>query len=254
VVIPQFAPTAVAPILNQWTNRDTFTNRTLVPDRMEKWLPEYQYTPYTTEATKALGKIIGAFPGVRNASISPDSPVAGGIARALTSPILLENYIRGWSGNLGMYALATADTALRKAGVLPDPVKPASTLADLPVIKAFVVRYPTATTQSIQDFEDGYARGQVFYNTWLAKAKEGDAAAAQRIQEAGGPTMFVRLDGISKALAEHNKLIQDIYRDPTSSASDKRQLIDTLYFRMIELGQAGKAALNQVDTALAQPR
>jgi len=253
VVVPQFVPTAGAPILNQWTNRDTFTNRTLVPDRMEKWLPEYQYTPYTTETTKALGKIIGAFPGVRGASISPDSPVAGGVARALTSPILLENYIRGWSGNLGMYALATADAALRKSGVLPDPPKPTAALADIPVVRAFIVRYPSATTQSIQDFEDTYARNDVFYQTWQAKAKEGDADAAARISAMGGPQMFVRLDGIKKALTEHNKLIQDIYRDPTSSPSDKRQLIDTLYFRMIELGQAGKAAMTQINQSLGEP-
>ncbi|MGC2521478.1 MAG: LPD38 domain-containing protein [Stellaceae bacterium] len=249
-VIPSFVPTAAGPILNQWTNRDTFTNRTLIPDQMEKWLPEYQYTPYTTEAAKALGKIVGAFPGLRTASIAQDSPIAGGVARALTSPILLENYVRGWSGNLGVYALNLADAALRKSGELPDPTLPTATLADIPVVKAFVARYPTATTQSIQDFEDSYRANKVYYDTWIAKAKDGDAEAAQRIQRLGGPRMFVNLDGIEKALQEHNKLIRDVYKNPQMTPSDKRQLIDTVYYRMIELGQAGKAALQRVDAAL----
>ena len=249
VAVPSFVPTAVAPIVNQFANRDTFTNRTLIPDQMEKWLPEYQYTPYTTETAKALGKIIGAFPGMRETSLAQDSPWAGGVARALTSPLLLENYIRGWSGNLGIYSLNLADAALRRAGELPDPNLPASTLADIPVVKAFVARYPTATTQSIQDFEDTYNAKRAYYNTWIAKARDGDMQAAQRIQSLGGPRMFINLDGINKALQQHNKLIRDIYKNPQMTPSDKRQLIDTIYYRMIELGRAGKAALGQVDRA-----
>jgi hypothetical protein len=68
--------------------------------------------------------------------------------------------------------------------------------------------------------------------------------------QAGGPRMFVQLDQIKKTLSEHNQLIQDIYRDPKSSPSDKRQLLDTIYYRMIEIGQAGKAALDKVDATL----
>jgi hypothetical protein len=253
VAIPSFVPTALSPILNQWTNRDTFTNRTLIPDQMEKWLPEYQYLPYTTEAAKALGRIVGAFPGLRDTSISADSPVAGGIARALSSPVLIENYVRGWSGTLGTYALHIADEALRKAGVLPDPVQPTATLADIPVIRAFVVRYPSATAQSIQDFEDAYRSNRVYYDTWLAKAKEGDANAAMRIQALGGQRMFVNLDGIAKTIQEHNKVIREVNQNPQMTASDKRQLIDTMYYRMIELGQAGKAALANIDRALGSP-
>jgi hypothetical protein len=248
VVIPQAVPSAIAPILNQFANRDTFTNRTLVPDRMEKWLPEYQFTPYTTEAAKALGRMIGAFPGVRSVSLAQDSPWAGGVARALTSPILIENYIRGWSGNLGMTALNLVDSELRKNGVLPDPPIPTKTLADIPVVRAFVVRYPTASTESIQDFYDRYSTNKVYYDTWLAQAKQGDADAALRIQRLGGPGMFYQLDGIQKALSTHSKLIADIYKNPQMTPSDKRQLIDTLYYRMIELGQIGKGLLNRAPT------
>ena len=250
VSIPSFVPTGVSPILNQLTNRDTFTNRTLIPGQMEKWLPEYQYTPYTTEAAKAIGKIVGAFPGVRATSINQDSPVAGGVARALTSPILIENYVRGWTGTLGNYVLSLGDLALKKLGIEPDPPQPSRTLADIPVVKAFVARYPTATTESIQDFEDQYRANRVYYDTWIAKAKEGDVQATQRIQSLGGPRMFMNLDGINKALQEHNKVVRDINQNTEMTPSDKRQLIDTIYYRMIELGQAGKAALTEINKTL----
>jgi hypothetical protein len=172
-------------------------------------------------------------------------------ARAVTSPILIENYIRGWSGNLGMYALSAADLALRKAGVLPDPPKPASTLADIPVVRAFVVRYPTATAQSIQDFYDAYDTNKKFYDTWMAKAKDGDSDAMARVQAAGGPCMFVQLDGIRQVLSEHNQLIRDVWKDPKSGPAEKRQLIDQLYFSMVEIGQYGKRAMKEIDESLS---
>jgi hypothetical protein len=41
------------------------------------------------------------------------------------------------------------------------------------------------------------------------------------------------------------------YKDPASSPSDKWQLIDTaLYDNMIQIGRAGKTALQQVDAVL----
>jgi hypothetical protein len=249
VIMPNYIPTAIQPLYEQWANRSSFSDRTLIPSNMEKWLPEYQYTPYTTELSKKLGQVISAFPGMRSTAVGPGAPF-GPIARATTSPILMENYIRSWTGGLGMYALQAADAALRKAGALPDPVTPTPTLADIPVVKAFMVRYPSATTQSIQDFYDQHEVTKKFYDTWLAKAKEGDVDAMSRIQAAGGPMMFVRLDAIKETLTDHNKLVRDIYKNPTIKAEEKRQLIDSLYFNMIEIGKAGKGMLKESERAL----
>jgi hypothetical protein len=249
IISPNVTPTALQPLVEQYANRSTMSDRTLIPSNMEKWLPEYQYTPYTTELAKKLGQMVSAFPGVRSESMGPGAPF-GPIARATTSPILMENYVRAWTGGLGLYALQAADLSLRKAGMLPDPVTPTPTLADIPVVKAFVVRYPSATTQSIQDFYDQHEVTKKFYDTWLAKAKEGDVDAMSRIQAAGGPMMFVRLDAIKETLSDHSKLVRDIYKNPSVKPEEKRQLIDSLYFNMIEMGKAGKGMLRESERAL----
>lgn len=249
IVTPSVLPTVAQPLLEQYANRSTMTDRTLIPADQEKHLPEYQYTPYTTELAKRLGQIVAAFPGVRSESVGPGSPF-GPIARATSSPILLENYVRAWTGGLGVYGLQLADFSLRKAGALPDPVKPADTLADIPVVKAFIVRYPSATTQSIQDFYDQHEVTKKFYDTWLAKAKEGDVDAMQRIQAAGGPMMFLRLDAIKETLSQHSKLVRDVYKNPTVKAEEKRQLIDSLYFNMIEIGKGGRQMMREADAAM----
>ena len=243
--LPGFLPTAMQPIVEQFANRSTFTNRTLIPSAQEKFLPEYQQTPYTTELTKSLGRLIGGLPGMGSRIAGHESFLTGP-ERAITSPILMENYLREWTGGLGAYALQAADLALRKQGILPDPPQPTATLADMPIIKAFVVAYPTASAQSIQDFYDNYARQQSFLTTFTAKAKEGDVGAMQHIQDMGGPQMFMRLDQWHTAIAEHQKLVQDIYKNPQIPSDQKRQLIDKLYYSMIQIAGTGNAAMRQM--------
>lgn len=311
VLIPNVLPNAVTPILEQFANRSTFTNRTLVPSQQENLLPEYQYTPYTTEAAKKLGQIFGAFPGMH--SLETQQGTLGGVARAITSPILLENYLRGWTGNLGMFALQAADAGLRKAGLLPDPPRPARTLADIPFVNAFIVRYPTASAQSIQDFDDEYDRQKKYLDTWTAMAKDGDVDAlkriaamsppvaqqgmtsanallnslgisvptvrdrlgilgSQKVRQAVGPAeaeelaaargqaaealaasmpvTLPQLKDIRDVMNEHSQIIRDVYKNPTIPADEKQQIIDTAYWRMIELAKIGNAALARAKALL----
>lgn len=235
--LPNLVPQIAQPVIEQFSNRSLFTGTPIVPHDVEKLLPEYQYNTYTTEAAKALGSIVGAFPGLRDRSIEDTNSLIGGTARALSTPVLMENYIRSWTGGLGMYALQLADKALREAGALPDPEKPTATLADIPVIKAFVVRYPSASAQSIQDFFNTYQAQQKYIDTFTAKAKDGDPAAVKIITEHAD--RMADLGAMKDTLSEHSNLIRLVYKNPDLTPDDKRQLIDTLYFRMIEVSRAG---------------
>jgi hypothetical protein len=76
----------------------------------------------------------------------------------------------------------------------------------------------------------------------VARAREGDLEGMQRAQRYD-PSAMAPLDGIGKAISQHASMIAMVYKNPAMSASDKRQLIHTLYFRMIELAQAGNKAL-----------
>jgi hypothetical protein len=51
----------------------------------------------------------------------------------------------------------------------------------------------------------------------------------ERIQKAGGPGMFVRLDAIKDVLTTHSKMVRDIYKNPDIPGDQKRQLIDGPY-------------------------
>lgn len=245
--VPNLVPNAAAPLVEQFSNRSLFTGNPVIPSHMEGLMPEYQYTDYTTETSKALGQLFGAFPGMEKRAMSEGA--FSGVARALTTPILLENYLRGWTGGLGLYALQIADKGLREASVVPDPVLPAKTLADIPFIKAFVVRYPSASAQSIQDFYDNYYTKKKVYDTWKAKAAEGDALAVEHIATVD-PALWVQLDAIRETLTQQSQLVRMVYKNPDIPPGEKRQLIDTMYMNMIGVAKGGNTALEIAEKAL----
>ncbi|MDP3939803.1 MAG: LPD38 domain-containing protein [Deltaproteobacteria bacterium] len=237
-----FVPTFISPIIDQFANRSMFTGNPIIPYSKERLLGEYQYNDYTTELTKAVGGLIGRIPGVVPRSLDEEAMITGGVARAITSPALLDNYIRGWTGGLGSYVVQLLDKGLRETGVLPDPVKPLATLADIPVVKAFVVRYPSATAASIQTFYDDYTARKKVFDTYMHAAEKGDMDALDRIQKID-PDLFVQLDDIVDSLGVISQSIRLVNKNPDIPAEEQRQLIDTLYFQMIELAKAGKEML-----------
>lgn len=242
LVTPSLVPDIAAPFVEQSYDRGIFTGTKIIPGYLEKIAPEYQYTEYTTESAKQLSKMIAMVPGV-------GSEKEGDLS--VSSPIVLENYVRAWSGNLGMYALKIADQGLIKSGAVPDPVKPADTLADIPFVKAFVVRYPSAGAQSLQEFYDRYSKNSQKYETIMYLAKTGDLENLQK--EVGDPDLagkIANLSGVKDALSTQSQVIRIINKNADYNPDEKRQLIDGIYYGMIEATRAANEAMRELDKEL----
>lgn len=233
-VFPNFIPQAVQPLLEQWANRSFFLDRPIVPKYLEDVRAKYQSTGYTTETAKLIGAAIS--------KITDETPLA-----SFGSPLVLENYVRSWTGNLGMSALQLVDKGLTAIGAVPEKVEPTKTWADMPLIRAFAVRYPSGSVQSVQDFYDEYANRKVALTTmkYLAKSGNAEGAEAERTEHA-----VVTAEKIHQALGVQSKLIRGIYADKELTADDKRTLIDQTYLQMIELAKIG----NQIFDATAKKK
>lgn len=242
---PGVLPTFVTPMLEQATNASVMNQAKVIPAEVENQLPEYQYTPYTTELAKWIGRNMGAFPGMRAAANNSEGfggAVVGGVARALTSPELIENYVRAWTGGLGDMVFRGTDALARKAGLLPDPPKPEDTLADLPIVKSFVVRYPGAA-QPVSDFYEMNGENERVMNTFMSRMKSGDQTAAEEVARTYGVRM--RLDKVKQTLSDLSQLARMTYKDPETPAGEKRQIIDTIMMRRIEIAEFGLGLLKQ---------
>lgn len=249
MLVPNMAPTGILPILEQYSNRSYLTGDPLISAYNEERLPEYQYQSYTTETAKQLGQIFGAFPGMSETAMNGNNAL-NGVARAITTPILLENYVRGWTGGLGTYALRLTDWALRKAKVVPDPPKPADTLADIPFVKGFVVRWPSASDKNLRDFYDRDDINQKVMTSLKSLAKDGDFDAARTVLETYGARNT--LDGVRQSLGEMAQEVRMVNKMPNLTPQDKRQLIDSIYFQMITMAKTANEMLDKSEAIIAQ--
>jgi hypothetical protein len=64
------------------------------------------------------------------------------------------------------------------------------------------------------------------------------------------PQAMVRMTQLNSALSQQSQLIRLIYKNPDIAPDQKRQLIDSTYYNMIEMTKMGNQMLKQVDQAL----
>ena len=117
VMSPGIIPQALVPIIEHTTNFNLFTKSPIVPRSKEAMPPELQYTEYTSEAAKWMGGLVN------------------------TPPAVIDNYIRGYTAGMGKYVTDVIDIAVDKFGLI-EARPPAKTLADVPLVRAFILRDP----------------------------------------------------------------------------------------------------------------
>jgi hypothetical protein len=93
-------PQAVKPLIDLYSNKDSFTGRPIETMGMERVLPEYRYTQNTTMTARGL------------------SAAAGGAM----SPVQVDHVLRAYFGWLGSFVVGGADMILRPlTGQTPRP-------------------------------------------------------------------------------------------------------------------------------------
>lgn len=237
LVSPNLIPDAALPLIEQGVNKNLFTSAPLVSPQMEARLPELQYTEYTSQTAKVLGKLIGQIPLARD--IGPNSTKTN-------SPAVIDNYIKSWTGALGSYVVEVADKALEKSGVVPEIAKPTSTLSDIPFIKAFTIRHPTASTQSITDFYSRSAEAEKVFKSIEFLVKSGDMEGVKKITDNPDyQEVMVKTGDTKQALGQMSNAVKAIYANKEMSRDEKRQQIDTIYYMMTETAKMGNQMMDE---------
>jgi hypothetical protein len=235
-VWPGIWPTAMAPITENWANKSTMFDRPIVPASREGMLPELQYTPNTTQLMRELSRTVGSLPNMRTFTFSP--------AKA-------ENLVQGWTGGLGNYALRAADWALRSAGVVPNPPSPDMSVADIPFVRAFVVRYPSASSESIAQFYENYQASQQYVKSIAGLQKEFRAGDAARLL---GESDFNTLQGVYQAISAQSAFIHMVNDNPSLDGQKKRELIDSAYLQMTITARYGNMSYENAKRVMHEAR
>ena len=201
-----------------------------MPRSLEGLLPEYQYTEYTSETSKLLGKLIRQISGEYS---------------GISSPVRIESTINNWTGTLGRTFTSVLDKALIGSGVIDDPIKPEQTLADIPVIRAFVVRNPSAGSEYITTFYDKYEKVNKIFNSIDTLQKAGNFEEANKLLT-NLPVEATILKTSYKLVQDLDKRVRDTYNSKFLSPNEKRQLIDEMYRNMIDISKYSLDAIKDI--------
>ena len=223
-------PDIAKPVIEAWSNKSLFTKKPIVPRSLEGVLPEYQYTEYTSETSKILGKLIRQISGEYS---------------GISSPARIESTINNWTGTLGRTFTTVLDKALIASGVVDDPIKPSETLSDMPIIRAFVVRNPSSGSEYITTFYDKYDKVNKVFNTIDRLQKSGNFEEANKLLT-NLPVEATILKSTYRLVQDNDKRIRDIYNSKLFTPNEKRQLIDELYRQMIDISKYSLEAIKDI--------
>lgn len=141
LALSQIPTVGIAPF-EYMTNQSLLTGAPVVPHWAEKALPKDRYNDKTPEVLKFGSRMLSDF---KRLGINLEH-------KDFISPDVLESAIRTYTGGLGSLYLRAADAALIKAGLAIDNRPARNSLADWPLAKGFVVRFPEKALDKVVTF------------------------------------------------------------------------------------------------------
>lgn len=205
-------PQLVKPILDVYSNKDSFSGRPIETMGMEKIKSEYRFTDKTSMVARALG--------------TANNAVTGVVGAEGLSPVQIDSMLRGYFGWLGSFIVGASDLIARPAAGQAD--RPSSDI------------WKAATGGMVSDLRDAPSRyvSQMYtqskeieqaYGTWRALLKEGKTAEAQAFYSDNKESLakYRNIEGVKRAEARLNERIKMIERS-NMDADAKRELIRSI--------------------------
>lgn len=210
-------PTSLQTPVELSLNKSLYFGTPIVTQDLERLLPEYQYTPRTTETAKSIAAIIGRY--------NTHTPFA--------SPARIEYAINGFTGGMGKDIMKIMDYFNPNYDPNKDPYK----LEHSYFGRSFLHRYDKYGSASYVRFMDNAIKAERIYNTYRNLAKKGD----ERQEQIEG---FVNADiaeivKIKQYIGQINGLIREIEVNKEMTVDEKRQQIDALGIDVINFSKRG---------------
>jgi hypothetical protein len=217
--------TAAKPIIENASplGYNFFMDRTIIPRGLEDVAASDQYSQYTSESAKFLGKWLNY------------------------SPAKIENLIGGYFGGTGRYGLQGTD-ALLNAIRGQEQERAPRTLADVPLVKGFVVRDPGGrSAESVNRF---YADSQTIIQQANSHAKAIKSGNLRRAQEL--MTKYPSLV-ISKQLKRYRDTLSSLNKQAnivigsSLSSEDKQKQLDLINQNRLQIARVGNKLMRDYE-------
>lgn len=214
--VPQF----LKPVWEDQTNMNSFTQRPIVPQSLQRLEANQQYSTTTPEWIKDASKAL---------------PEAA--PEWMRSPVRLQHMIEGYTGTVGQYIVGVTDVAYRK-GTGTEKVAPAKKDFDYPVVKTFVRDGVSGDKYTDRLYQMSEKAGQT-YGTLKAYKDQKNMQAYREFKTEKASVLAAR-KSIEKGVArmqKYNRQTKAIYTNDGMSPEAKRAELDALQVKKNELAK-----------------
>ena len=204
-------PQAILPVVENTVNHSFFTGEPIIGKGVEGLAPKFQYTAGTSEVAKKIGREIDY------------------------SPQKIDNFIRGYTGTMGTYAMMLMDAALTGEG---DSVKAAKRMEQLPVIKRFFAG-DSGTISAYYDLKEEVDTVVNTVNT-LQRTGNTDDLKDYLIENKQLYALKGYIGILDKNMKQLNQASKMINSSKTMSADEKRVALDRIHEAQLKLTERVK--------------
>lgn len=198
-------PQAVKPLLDVYSNKDSFSGRAIETPSMERIVSKEMYTKDTSMTSRGVSRAIGG----------------------ALSPVQVEHLVRGYFGWLGAFVVGGADVIARPATGQPDKPEPdywkVATGGMVADVGSGQSRYVSQMYEQAKELEK-------VMGTLKEMQKQGRSAEASEWAKEHQKELndYGKVEEAKRGVSEINKEIRRIERDKLMSRSDKRVAIEKL--------------------------
>jgi len=202
-------PQLVKPMLDVYSNKDSFSGRPIETMGMDKLKSEYRFTDRTSMTARAISTGLNAV-----------TELAG---KESLSPVQVDSMLRGYFGWLGSFVVGAAD-------VLARPATGQNERASSDIWKAATGGMASdlrdAPSRYVSQMYDQAKELEQVYGTWRALQKQGKTAEAQEFAKENRDKLgrYRSVETVKRSEAMLNERIRLIERSSKSS-DEKRELI-----------------------------
>jgi len=202
--VPQLAK----PVAELWANKDFFRKQPIVGIAQQGRVPEDQYSPWTSETARVMGKEL------------PDW-----LPDAMRSPQRLEHLVRAYFGTTGSYLLSMSDVAARGVFGLED--RPTKDIRDYPVIKRFWRNPDPRSTKYSSQLYNMTEEANSIYRSLNARKSAGLIDGARELLGENQSKLMVRkqLNDLVSEVRKVNGEIKKVYASALTDDEKQRRLI-----------------------------
>lgn len=219
-------PQAVKPLLDIYSNKDSFTGRAIESQADQRLRPQDRYNEKTSEVARFLGQM-----GLPDPARLMKGEYAG------LSPKQVDHLLRAYFSWAATAVATVSDYPLRWAADHGE--RPDMRLKDAFLVGSFVESLPTGSSRYVSALYEQSRQVEQAFASYRDAIASGDQAKAAELLQSDGDKIRSRASvaTATKLMAQLNQQAKRIEADATLSGEEKRQRLTQLEQRRHEIAQ-----------------